>query len=74
MLQRMLAITDARHFAGLGVPVVIVGSLGGNAHGKEEWGDLVNMDENVEMLEKFLCIRGSRSPASVRARLRTGGS
>ena len=53
-LQRMLAITDARHFAGLGIPVVIVGSLGGNAHGKDEWGDLVNMDENVEMLEKFL--------------------
>ena len=52
-LQRMLAITDARHFADLNVPVVIVGSMGGNAHGKDEWGDLKNMDENAEMLEKF---------------------
>jgi len=53
-LQRMLAITDARHFAGLGVPVVIVGSMGGNAHGKDEWGDIGNMDENADSLVEFL--------------------
>jgi len=53
-LQRMLAITDARHFAGSGVPVVIIGSAGGNAHGKDEWGDLTNMDENVDSLVDFL--------------------
>jgi len=53
-LTRMLAMTDARHFAALGVPVVIVGSMGGNAHGKGEWGDLRNMDENADSLVAFL--------------------
>jgi len=53
-LQKMLAITDARHFAGLGVPVVIVGSMGGNAHGKDEWGDMKNMDENADSLVDFI--------------------
>jgi len=53
-LQKMLAITDARHFAGLGVPVVIIGSIGGNAHGKDEWGDMKSMDENAESLVAFI--------------------
>jgi len=59
-LQKMLAITDARHFAGLGVPVVIVGSMGGNAHGKGEWGDLKNMDENADSFVGFLGATGGR--------------
>jgi len=53
-LQRMLAITDARHFSELGLPIVIVGSMGGNAHGKGEWGDMKNMDENADLLVEFL--------------------
>jgi len=59
-LQKMLAITDARHFAGLGVPIVIIGSMGGNAHGKDEWGDLKNMDENADSLVAFLGTIGER--------------
>ena len=51
--QRMMAITDARHFATSGVPTVIIGSMGGNAHGKDEWADLKSIDENLEMLERF---------------------
>jgi len=53
-LLKMLAITDARHLAGLGVPVVITGSLGGNPHGKNEWNDMRNMDENADSLVAFL--------------------
>lgn len=53
-LQRMLAITDARHLAGLQLPVVILGSIGGNAHGRDEWGDMKNMDENADSLVSFL--------------------
>lgn len=53
-LERMLAMTDAWHFAGLGIPVVIVGSIGGNAHGEGEWGDLRSMDENADSLVSFL--------------------
>lgn len=52
-LGRMLAMTDARHYAGRGVPVLISGSCGGKAHAADEWNDLANMDENVEMLEAF---------------------
>jgi len=57
-LQKMLAITDARHFSGLGVPFVIVGSMGGNAHGKDEWGDLKNMGENADSLVEFFKVTG----------------
>ena len=52
-LGRMLAMTDARHYAGRGVPVLIAGACGGKAHAADEWNDLANMDENVEMLEAF---------------------
>jgi len=58
-LHRMLAITDARHFAGLGVPVALIGSMGGNAHGRDEWGSLKNMDENADSLVAFLAEGGS---------------
>jgi len=53
-MQKMLAMTDARHFSGLGVPVVIIGSMGGNAHGKGEWGDLKSMEENADSLVEFI--------------------
>ena len=52
-LGRMLAMTDARHYAGRGTPVLISGSCGGAEHAANEWNDLKNMDENVEMLESF---------------------
>ena len=52
-LGRMLAMTDARHYVGRGAPVLISGSCGGEEHSANEWNDLVNMDENVEMLDAF---------------------
>ena len=52
-LGRMLAMTDARHYAGRGAPVLISGSCGAKAHAVDEWNDLANMDENVEMLEDY---------------------
>lgn len=52
--QRMMAATDARYFATCGTPVVIVGSIGGNAHGRGEWADLRSIDDNAEMLERFV--------------------
>lgn len=56
--QRMMAITDARHFATSGVPAVIIGSSGGDSHGKDEWADLKSIDENLEMLERFCADEG----------------
>lgn len=53
-LERMMAMTDACHYADCGVPVAIVGSLGENAHADGEWGDMKNMDENLGMLSSFL--------------------
>lgn len=52
-LGRMLAMTDARHYAGRGTPVLITGVLGGGAHSANEWSDLASRDENLEMLEAF---------------------
>ena len=66
-LARMLAITDARHFADLKIPVVIIGSVGGNAHGRGEWGDMENMDENADSLVAFL------APCKLNDRLREKG-
>lgn len=51
--HRMMAITDARHFATSGIPTVMVGALGGAAHGKGEWIELRSLDENVEMFKRF---------------------
>ena len=52
-LDKMLAMTDARHYANCGVPVLVSGSCGGEPHSPDEWNDIVSMDDNVEMLEKF---------------------
>ena len=57
-LGKMLAMTDARHYANCGVTVLISGVLGGDAHSPAEWGDLVSMDENVEMLKEFFAGSG----------------
>ena len=51
--QRMLAATDARHFTASGVPIVITGTMGANAHAQDEWQDLKSIDENAEMLERY---------------------
>ena len=51
--QRMLAATDARHFTASGVPIVITGTMGANAHAQGEWQDLKSIDENAEMLERY---------------------
>ncbi len=52
-LERLMAITDARHFSKCGKPVLITGSFGGGAHAVDEWNDLANMDENLAMFEAF---------------------
>ena len=52
-LERMLAMTDARHYVNCGVPVLISGTRGGEPHSSDEWNDVVSMDENVEMLRKY---------------------
>ncbi|MBR2839266.1 MAG: M20/M25/M40 family metallo-hydrolase [Kiritimatiellae bacterium] len=53
-LDRMPAATDARCFVGCGVPIAIVGTLGGNAHGDSEWADPSTFDLFGEWLARFL--------------------
>ena len=53
-LDRMLAATDARCFVTCGVPVAIIGTKGGNAHGDEEWEDPATLDEMEKYLVAFL--------------------
>jgi acetylornithine deacetylase/succinyl-diaminopimelate desuccinylase-like protein len=51
---RMMAMTDATHYAAFGIPVAIIGSMGGNAHANGEWDDLKSIDENAASLKEFL--------------------
>ena len=51
---RMMAMTDATHYAASGIPVAIIGSMGGNAHANGEWDDLKSIDENAASLKEFL--------------------
>jgi acetylornithine deacetylase/succinyl-diaminopimelate desuccinylase-like protein len=50
----MLAATDARWFAGCGVPVAMIGAKGGNAHAIDEYVELSSIDEMKKYLVKFL--------------------
>ena len=53
-LVRMLAATDARWFAGCGVPIAMIGPKGGNAHAVDEYATLSSIDEMKSYLIKFL--------------------
>lgn len=53
-LDRMLAATDARWFAGCGVPIALIGSKGGGAHAAYEYEEFASLDELRSTLVKFL--------------------
>jgi len=53
-MERMVAATDARCFVDCGVPIAIVGTNGGNAHGDDEWSDLTSLDLQTKWLVAFL--------------------
>lgn len=53
-LDRMLAATDARWFAGCGVPVAMIGAKTGNAHAIDEYVELFSIDEMKKYLVKFI--------------------
>ncbi|MBO5939919.1 MAG: M20/M25/M40 family metallo-hydrolase [Kiritimatiellae bacterium] len=53
-LKRMLAATDARWFTSCGVPIVMVGSKGGNAHALDEFALLSGFEEIKACLAKFV--------------------
>ena len=51
---RMNGATDARHFAGEGVPIAILGTDGYGMHASGEWVSLKNLEENFELINRFL--------------------
>lgn len=53
-MDRMLAATDARWFAGCGVPVAMIGPEGGKAHAADEYATLSGIDKMKSYLVKFL--------------------
>ena len=53
-LDRMAGATDARCFVNCNVPIAIAGTLGGNAHGDDEWADPKTFDLFGEWLSRFL--------------------
>lgn len=53
-LERMLAATDARWFAGCGVPIAMVGSKGEGVHAKKETASVSSIEEMKSYLVKFL--------------------
>ena len=57
-LGRMLAATDARWFAGCGVPIAMIGPAGGGAHAVDEHQTVSSLDEMKTYLLKFLVQEG----------------
>lgn len=53
-MDRMAGATDARCFVDCNVPIAIVGTLGGNGHGDDEWADPATFDLFGEWLTRFL--------------------
>ena len=53
-LDRMVSATDARCFVSCGVPIAIIGTEGGSAHGADEWDSLSSMDDLKRVLIDFL--------------------
>jgi acetylornithine deacetylase/succinyl-diaminopimelate desuccinylase-like protein len=52
-LTRMLAATDARWFAGCGVPIAMIGAKGGGAHAVDEHASISSLDDMLEYLKTF---------------------
>lgn len=46
--------TDARYFVEIGVSCVVFGAVGGNMHAEGEWVDIKSLEQNKEILLKFL--------------------
>lgn len=46
--------TDARYFAEVGVPCAVFGAIGGNMHAAREWVDIKSLEQNREILSRFL--------------------
>jgi len=46
--------TDARYFAAQGSTCIVFGAIGGNYHAEGEWVDLKSLEQNKEILLKFL--------------------
>lgn len=53
-LDRMVAATDARCFHDCGVPVMVIGTKGGGAHGPDEWQSISSIGETADMLIAFI--------------------
>ena len=51
---RMNGATDARHLTTLGIPVAAIGFKGGDAHAANEWLDLDNSIQYIQLLEEYL--------------------
>lgn len=51
---RMHYATDARHFSDQGIPSVVLGPIGENMHGKQEWVSIRSLTSFYQILEKFL--------------------
>lgn len=52
--HRMNGATDARHFGKLGVPVAIMGMLGGGVHAGNEYLDLSTYQPTLKALQRFI--------------------
>jgi len=59
-LGRMPAATDARCFHDCGVPVMVVGAQGGNAHASDEWKSVSGIGKTADWMIDF--IRDHSSP------------
>ncbi len=50
---RMHGATDARHFVKNGVPIAILGTVGGGFHASNEWVSLKSLEDYLELLKDF---------------------
>ncbi len=58
--KKMAIVTDARCFVSCGVPIAIIGTEGGSAHGADEWDSLSSMDDMKKVLIDFLTQEAKR--------------
>ena len=59
-MERMFAATDARCFVRCGVPIAMVGAVGGGAHAADEWESVSSLDAMRDYLARFLRQEASR--------------
>ena len=48
--EGMLGVTDAAHYAAQGIPGVVYGPLGANAHGPDEWTSIASVVEAAQVI------------------------